>query len=209
MEYTEIITEAFQTLSVNKLRTGLATLGIVIGIGSVIALLSLGQATQAAVTSQIQSLGSNLLTVRPGSVSQQGVRGAAGGQTTLTLDDAKAITSSTQISTVEKVSPELERRTQVTTGGSNSNTQVVGVTTDYASVHNVAVSEGMFISQSDNDSMSKVAVIGPQVVTDLFAENTNPIGQSLRINSQTFNIIGVTVSKGGSGFFNQDDIIYV
>ena len=209
MEYSEIIAEAFATLSVNKLRTGLATLGIVIGIGSVIALLSLGQATQTAVTSQIQSLGSNLLTVRPGAVSQQGVRGAAGGQTTLTLDDAKAITSSTQITTVEKVSPELERRTQVTTGGSNSNTQVVGVTTDYASVHNVAVSEGMFISQSDNDSMSKVAVIGPQVVTDLFAENTNPIGQSLRINSQTFNIIGVTVSKGGSGFFNQDDIIYV
>lgn len=209
MGYLEIITEAFGTLTVNKLRTGLATLGIVIGIGSVIALLSLGQATQAAVTSQIESLGSNLLTVRPGAVSQGGIRGAAGGQTTLTLDDAKAISASRLITTIEKVSPELERRTQVTTGGSNSNTQVVGATPDYALVHNVAVSEGVFIGQSDNDSMSKVAVIGPAVITDLFGENTNPIGQSLRISSQTFKIIGVTSSKGGSGFFNQDDIIYV
>src|SRR3972149_3571092 len=131
MEYSEIIAEAFATLSVNKLRTGLATLGIVIGVGSVIALLSLGQATQAAVTSQIQSLGSNLLTVRPGAIMQGGIRGAAGGRTTLTLDDAKAISTSQEVTTIQNVSPEFERRTQVTTAGFNTNTQIIGVTSIY------------------------------------------------------------------------------
>jgi len=116
MEYAEIITEAISTLTVNKLRTGLATLGIVIGIGSVIALVSLGQASQQAVQSQIQSLGSNLLTVSPGSTSQGGIRGAAGGAATLTLADAEALSTSPQITTIEKVSPEYTSRTQVTTG---------------------------------------------------------------------------------------------
>lgn len=209
MEYSEIILEAINTLTVNKLRTGLATLGIVIGIGSVIALLSLGQATQRAITTQIQSLGSNLLTVRPGSVSQGSVRGAAGGQTTLIYDDAKAISTSPEVTTVELVSPEFERRTQITTGGANSNTQVVGVVPQYAPVHNITASSGVFISQNDVDNLSKVAVLGPQVVTDLFGESISPIGQTLRISGQTFNIIGVTAEKGGSGFFNADDIIYI
>src|SRR3989338_1059317 len=128
MEYTEILSESLSTLTVNRMRTFLATLGIVIGIGSVIALLSLGQATQAAITSQIQSLGSNLLTVRPGGTQQGGVRGAAGGRTTLTLDDAQAISTSQEITTIQNVSPEFERRTQVTTAGFNTNTQIIGVT---------------------------------------------------------------------------------
>src|SRR3989338_10187585 len=98
MDYTEIISEAINTLTVNKLRTGLATLGIVIGIGSVIALISLGQATSQSIQSQIQSLGSNLLTVQPsGQQGGGGGRGAAGGGTTLTLQDAEAIANSPQI----------------------------------------------------------------------------------------------------------------
>jgi len=209
MDFTELLFESLGTLTVNKMRTGLAILGIVIGIGSVIALVSLGQGTAQAVQSQIQSLGSNLLTIRPGAISQGGVRGAAGGRTTLTLDDAKAISTSPEITTVESVSPELERRAQVTTGGNNTNTQVMGVVPVYAEVHNVSVAQGSFISQNDVDSMMRVAVLGPQVVTDLFGENANPIGQSVRISGQTFTVIGVTTSKGGSGFMNQDDIIYI
>src|SRR3990170_4417566 len=110
MEYSEIITEAFGTLTVNKLRTGLATLGIVIGIGSVITLISLGQASAKAIQSQIQSLGSNLLTVQSSGQNQGGVRGAAGGGTTLTLEDAQAIQESSQITTINKVSPEYSSR---------------------------------------------------------------------------------------------------
>jgi len=209
MEFRETIIESLGTLTVNKLRTGLAILGIVIGIGSVIALMSLGQATAQAVQSQIQSLGSNLLTVRPGSFNQGGVRGAAGGRTTLTLDDAKAISNNSQITTIKYVSPEIEQRSQVTTGANNTNTEIMGVTPLYANVHNLSISSGNFISQNDNDSMSKVAVLGPQVVSDLFGENSNPIGQTIRLKGQTLTVTGVTTSKGGSGFMNQDDIVYV
>jgi len=112
MELVELISESFGTLVNNKMRSGLAILGIVIGIGSVIALLSLGQATQQSVSNQIESLGANLLTVSPGAVQTGAVRGAEGGRTTLTLDDANAIKTSPQITTLKNVSPESSRRTQ-------------------------------------------------------------------------------------------------
>ncbi len=209
MELPELILESFSTLTVNKLRTGLAILGIVIGIGSVIALVSLGQASQQTIQSQIQSLGANLLTVIPGAQRTEGVRGAAGGITTLTHEDAAAIASSPQITTVKSVSPELSRRTQVSTGGSNTNTQVIGATPMYPQVHNLTVASGNFITQQDVDGMSKVAVIGPRVASDLFGEGTDPVGQTIRISGQIITVIGVTASKGGTGFQNQDDIIFV
>lgn len=209
MDYFELILEGLNTLSVNKMRTSLAVLGIVIGIGSVIALVSMGQSTQMAIQSQIESLGSNLLTIRPGAVSQAGIRGAAGGRTSLTMEDAKAISGTSGITTVKFISPEIEQRTQVTTGANNTNTQIMGVVPLYAQVHKIAVDQGSFISQNDVDSMTKVAVLGPQVVIDLFGENANPVGQTIRIKGQMMTVIGVTVSKGGTGFMNQDDIIYI
>ena len=209
MEFIEIITEALGTLTINKLRTGLATLGIVIGIGSVIALVSLGQSSQKAVASQIQSLGSNLLTVSPGAQRTGAVRGAAGGITTLTYEDAQAIQISPQVTSVKNVSPELSRREQVTTGGKNTNTQILGVTSSYAEVRKVNMASGQFISQRDVEGMAKVAVLGPQVVADLFGEGASPIGQSIRISNQSFRVIGVTVAKGGTGFQNQDDMVFV
>ncbi|MBP9817174.1 ABC transporter permease [Candidatus Shapirobacteria bacterium] len=201
--------ESLGTLTLNKTRTGLAILGIVIGIGSVIALVSLGEATQKSIQNQIESLGSNLLTVNPGAVSSGGVRGAQGGVTTLTLEDAKAIITSSTVTTIKTVSPEFSRRTQVVTTGKNTNTQIIGVSPEYANVHKLSVETGSFVSQTEVDGMSKVAVLGPQVVTDLFGDGANPVGQTIRISGQTFTVIGVTVSKGGSGFQNQDDIIYV
>lgn len=208
MEYREIISEAFDNMFINKLRTGLAALGIVIGIGSVIALISLGQATQQSVSDRIQSLGANLLTVNPGAQRSGAVRGAAGGNTTLTLDDANAIKTSLRITTIQNVSPEFSRRAQVTTGSANTNTQIIGVTPVYADVHKITLDSGNFITDRDVAGLTKVAVVGPQVVTDLF-NGTNPIGQSVRISGQTFTIIGVSASKGGTGFGNQDDIIWV
>jgi putative ABC transport system permease protein len=209
MDIPELIHEAIGTLTVNKMRTGLAVLGIVIGIGSVIALVSLGQASQKSVESQIQSLGSNMLTVIPGGQSSGAVRGAQGGGTTLTLDDALAITSSPNITTVNKVSPELQQRGQIIAGRNNTNTQILGVYPAYAEIRKVTLSSGAFITERDVQAMAKVAVIGPQVVSDLFPDNLDPIGKTLRINGQVLRIIGVTVSKGGSGFQNQDDVIYV
>jgi len=209
MDLIEIFLESVGTLTINKMRTALATLGIIIGIGSVIALISLGQGSQKAVAQQIQSLGSNLLTVIPGSQSSNGVRGALGGSTSLTLDDAKAIAASTEITAVKNVSPELSRRSQVTAGRNNTNTQIYGVTAIYSEVRKITLSSGTFITLRDVESMTKVAVLGPQVVTDLFGENANPIGKIVRINGLALRVIGVTTAKGGSGFQNQDDIIYV
>ncbi len=209
MDFGELLAESINALTLNKMRTALATLGIVIGIGAVIALISLGQAGQKAVQSQIESLGSNLLTVIPGASTTGGVRGAAGGDTSLTYDDAKAILSSPDVTTVSNVSAELTRRGQVTAGRNNTNTQIAGVTPAYAAVRNITMSSGAFISQNNVDSEEKVAVLGPQVVSDLFGDGADPVGQSIRINKQAFRVVGVTVSKGGSGFANQDDIVYV
>lgn len=144
MNFTELLAESITALTINKLRTGLATLGIIIGIGAVIALVSIGQSGQKSVENQIESLGSNLLTVIPGAQQSSGVRGAAGGQTTLTYDDAKAISASSQINTLANVSPELSRRAQVSAGRNNTNTQILGVTPAYLAVRNVSLDFGSF-----------------------------------------------------------------
>lgn len=209
MEYREIFIEALGTLSINKLRTGLAILGIVIGIGSVIALISLGQSSQKAVENQIQSLGSNILTVQPGSMSSGGIRGAAGGGTTLTNADAEAIKSATSLATVSRVSPEYSGRGQVTAGRNNTNTQITGVEPQYADMRKVTLSSGTFIAGSHISALSKVAVLGPTVASDLFGEGIYPLGQAIRINGQTLTVIGITASKGGTGFTNPDNAVYV
>lgn len=208
MEYKELLFEAIGTLRVNKMRTGLAVLGIVIGIGSVITLISLGQGSQQQITNQIQSLGANLLTVSPQGSQTGPVRNAAGGGTTLTLDDAKAITL-LNTGSIAKVSPESSGRSQVVAGKNNTNTTVTGVTEIYSEAHKLEISSGNFITNLDNDSMTKVAVLGPTTATDLFGEGSDPIGQSIRVNGQDLRVVGITKSKGGSGFNNPDDAIYV
>ncbi len=209
MDYLELFIESISMLALNKMRTALAALGIIIGVGAVIALMSLGQASQKAVQTQIQSLGSNLLTVTPAAARSGNVRSAAGSSETLTYDDAKAILNFSQVTAVKNVAPQYNSRSQVTNGKNNTNTQIVGVTSSYAQVRQVTLSIGNFITDRDVESINKVAVLGPQVATDLFGESVNPVGQSIRINSQSLRIIGVTNAKGGTGFQNQDDMIYV
>jgi len=157
---------------------------------------------------RIQSLGSNLLTVSPGSEKSGMVRGAGGGSKTLTNEDGKALAAG-NLQNVNKISMEYSGRAQVVTAGNNTNTQIYGVTPIYSEVHKVSVSTGTFITERDNEQMTKVAVIGTQVVTDLFGEGASPIGESIRISGQSFTIVGIAASKGGSGFMNQDDIVYV
>ena len=207
MNLIQFFTESLSTLTLNKTRTGLAILGIVIGIGSVISLVSLGQATQQSIQNQIQSLGANLLTINPGAQRSGNVRMATVNNT-LTNDDATAIAKSSQITTIKSVSPEFSQRSQVVTASNNTNTSIIGVTPNYADIHKVTIDSGSFITQSDVDTITRVAVVGPQIVTDLFS-GSDPIGKTFRISGQNFTIIGVTTSKGGSGFNNQDDVIYV
>lgn len=204
----ETIIESFRILALNKMRTGLAVLGIVIGIGSVITLISLGQGSQKSIESQIQSLGSNLLTVSPTRQSSGGVMGQFGGGTSLVLADAKAIEDKFSETLVNKVSPEYSSRSQVVAGRNNTNVSVIGVYPAYAEIKKVTMEKGIFISERDVASTTKVAVLGPTTATDLFGE-TSPIGKTIKVGNQSLRVIGVTVSKGGSGFNNPDDMIYV
>jgi len=207
-EIVELIRESFGTLKLNKLRTGLAVLGIVIGIGSVIALVSLGQASQQAVQSRIQSLGANLLTVSPGSQTQGAIR-SANSDTTLINADATAIATSPQVTTVSTVSPEVDSRAQVSAGKTNTNIRINGVTAVYAGVHKITMDTGVFITNEDDIGMRKVVVLGPQAVSDLFPDGSDPLGKTVLIKTISFQIVGVTASKGGTGFGNQDNLAYV
>lgn len=208
MKTLKLVKNSVRNLAINKMRTGLAILGIVIGIGSVIALVSMGEASTKAIQAQIQAIGSNLLTISPGVSFSGNVRGAAGGGTTLTNEDALAIRTSAKVTTIKSVSPEYTGRTQVIFGRNNTNTQITGVEAIYAEVHKISMDSGSFITSQHVASLSKVAVLGPTVVSDLFDANTNPVGQTIRISGKNFLIIGVTKTKGGAAQ-NQDDRIFI
>ncbi|MCE9642969.1 MAG: ABC transporter permease [Candidatus Andersenbacteria bacterium] len=207
MDNKETLMTAFEALLGNKLRTGLAILGIVIGIGAVVALITLGQGATQSVQNSISTLGANLLTVSPGAASQGGgIRGSAGSGTSLTLADAQAITSSPTVTTVKAVSAEASRNYQVTYKKENTNSSVTGAFATYLSVHDDTLAQGTFFTEKDMNSLAKKAVLGATVATDLFG-TANPIGQTVQINHIPFKVVGVLTSKGGTGFFSQDDII--
>ena len=209
MTTIDILEETYASLSGNKVRSGLTMLGIVIGIGSVIAMIAIGQGAQTSIQSSIQSIGSNLVLVMPGAQRGPGagVNTGRGAARTLTQADANAII--TQVTSAKAVAPEISGRYQVTAKGTNTNTSIVGTTAAYPSVRNLEIDEGVFISDENNSSLSKVAVIGPSARDDLFASGTEALGQTIRIKGIEFKIIGVTKAKGGSGFGSQDDMIFI
>jgi len=209
MNLGDLLQEALAALTANKARSGLTILGIVIGIGSVIAMVSIGQGAQGQIQANIQSLGSNLIRISPGFQRGVGehVSSGRGSATTLTLDDAEAIAE--QVSLVAAVAPEVSRRYQIVQKAQNTNTQVIGTVGTYPQIRNIEVESGSFISERNVASLTKVAVLGPTTRDDLFGEGINPIGQTIKINRLSFRVIGVTKSKGTSGFMNQDDIVFI
>ncbi|NTV40921.1 MAG: FtsX-like permease family protein [Candidatus Moranbacteria bacterium] len=204
---TDILKETFWSLSANKVRSGLTMLGIVIGIASVITMVSIGQGAQASIASSIQSIGSNLIVVRPGAQRSAGISSGAGSNTTLTIDDANAIKE--EIENVQAIAPEDSKRAQVTAKGTNTNTQIVGTVADYAIVRSITLEKGTFITEQSLKSSAKVAVLGSTTRDDLFGSGINPVGQTIRIKNVDFDVIGVAVAKGGSGPNNSDDSIYI
>ena len=211
MTIRDLAGETFTALSTNKVRSGLTVLGIVIGIASVIALTAIGQGAQNSVQASIESIGSNLIVVMPGAARQIGF-GASGGRgtaRTLTLADENAISD---VANVAAVSGEYDGRYQIAAAGANTNTAVDGVNAAYASIRNLEMDQGSFITDSQSTSLMRVAVVGPTVVTDLFGNTAtagDALGQRIRINNLLFTIIGVTKTKGSSGFGNQDDTVYI
>ncbi len=205
----DLIEETFFGILANKARSGLTVLGIVIGIGSVVAMVSIGQGATSDISENIQSLGSNLLVVMPGSQGGVGsqVRGGIGSASTLVLEDAEAIAE--QIDYVEAVAPEVSTRKQVVVKSENTNTSIYGVNVSYAEVKNVELETGSFISDQSVKKNSKVAVLGPDTRDDLFGEGVNPVGEKIKIETMQFTVIGVTKSKGGTGMGSSDDLIYI
>ena len=164
MNFTQTLIISLQSLSGNKLRSALTVLGIVIGVAAVIAMLGIGRGAQASITSNITSIGTNLLFIRPGATQQGGVKTAQGSAGSLTLDDATALQ---QVPGVAAVAPELDGRAQVIYQGVNANTSLVGTTPDYLVVRNFQVAQGDFFTSASVTGRSLVAVLGNTTATTL------------------------------------------
>ena len=198
---------AFTALYGNKLRSLLTMLGIIIGVGAVIAMVSVGMGVRSNVQNSIASLGSNMLIVSPGSTNKGGVRGGAGSTITLKYEDAQAIKS--KIKGIDYVSPSVSSKYQIVNGNQNWNSSVQGVTADYMAIRSLSVSTGSFITQDNLNKRDRVAVIGTTVASNLFGEG-NPVGHNIRVNNQPFKVIGVLESKGQSSMGqDQDDVVIV
>jgi putative ABC transport system permease protein len=201
------MSSALEALWANRLRSLLTALGVIVGVGAVIGAVTITQGTGAVINSRVAGLGTNTLTINPGATTSGGVRSAAGSRQTLTQADADALAA---VPHVSAVSPMLNVQAQVIYSGQNWNTRVHGVYANYQAIGNWTLAEGAWFSDSDEASGNAVAVLGQTTVDNLFATSAvDPVGQTILINGQAFQIAGVLKTKGTSGFQNQDDTIYV
>ena len=204
MKRLQALKEAVSSISGNRTRSFLTILGIVIGVGAVISLMAIGQGAQQTITGQIESIGTNVIYVMEGNMSEDVTN-----PRDLTLLDVKALENRNRAPNIEAVSPVLNANIAVKYGGESENTSVVGSNTAYQKIMNLEIAEGAFFSDSEVNSNASVAVIGPELAQRLLGRTTNVVGTSLRINGQPFRVVGVTVAKGGSQFNNPDLNVYL
>ncbi|HMA54492.1 MAG TPA: ABC transporter permease [Acidobacteriota bacterium] len=198
---------AFRALARNKMRSFLTGLGIIIGVGAVIAMVSIGEGAKRGIESRFASMGTNLLFVRPGSMNQRGVHGGWGSMTTLKEDDAAAI--ETQCPAVLYISPSVSARAQTVYGNKNWNTSISGTGARYPEVRNWDVESGLYFDDAMVKAAAKVCVLGADVKTNLF-EDEDPIGKVIRIKKIPFKVLGVLKKRGESGGFgSRDDMITI
>ncbi len=202
MKLMQAIEEAMQSLTGNKLRSGLTILGIVIGVAAVIAMTGIGAGAQASINNSINSIGTNLLFITSGANGVTDPR-------PLTQEDAQAISNPTSAPDVSQVSEVINGRGTVIYSGKSDTPSIAAVAPSYAALRSLTVSEGSFIDQAQVTGMSAVAVIGSQTAQNLFGRTSGIVGQVIRINNQPFRVIGVLVSKGGNGFGSQDDTVLI
>ncbi len=203
MRFTDLISETLHSLTSNKVRSSLTILGIVVGIASVIAMVAIGQGSQATIEQSIQSAGSNLLTVYPSAGGQQGpgARGGASDIKSLTREDAEALS---QLSYISGSAPQAQGMGQLVAGENNTNTQLLGVTSAYAGVKGLEVTSGTFISDRDDEKYAQVVVLGATLAETLFGEGVDPVGKRVRSGNMLLTVVGVLKEKGTSGFTNVD-----
>lgn len=213
MNLIESIRVALQSILANKMRSFLTMLGMIIGVAAVIALVAAGAGTQAAVTSQFESLGSNLLVISSRQSFYMGrgmgvTTGGAGSAGTLDEDDVTAIRR--LASYVATVAPEYSSDAQVVYGSNNTRVSVVGVTAEYAVVRDWGTDRGRFINALDESTHAKVVVLGSSVAEDLFGDTlVNPIGKTVKINRQNYQVVGILATKGTSGMDSLDNSVYI
>ena len=207
MNHLNVLKIALRALRRNKLRSILTALGIIIGVGAVIAMVGIGNGAKAQVEARIAAMGENVLLVFPGSFRSGGMRSGWGGAATLTAADAEAIAR--QVPGVVAVSPEVRDRAQVFANGQNWNTQLMGESPDFAYIRNWPVARGAMFSNRDVQALAKVAVVGQTVVDQLFP-NQNPLGKLIRIRDIPFEVVGVLAAKGFNLFgADQDDFVLI
>ena len=207
MNALQAVRIALRSLRVNKLRSALTMLGIIIGVGAVITMVAVGSGAQARVAEQIQSLGSNLIIVLSGSVTSGGVRMGTSSQQTITEDDAMAI--GREIPAVQAVAPSVRGTAQVVFGNLNWSTGIQGVTADYFEVREWPVVTGRPFAPEDLDGATKVALLGQTTALNLFAE-ADPVGQIIRIKKVPFTVVGVLDRKGQNSWGqDQDDVVLI
>ncbi|HUO10906.1 MAG TPA: ABC transporter permease [Phycisphaerae bacterium] len=198
-----IIRSSFQSLMANKTRSLLAMLGIIIGVGAVIAMLAMGAGAQQQILSSIQSMGTNLLMVRPAQISSGGVYG--GMAQTMSVEDAVALSL---LPGVEAVTPAVQGMAQVAYGNRNSHTSVAGGSVTFFQIRNFQIDQGRSFTEEEAEGLARVAVLGPVTASNLFGANS-PLGERVRINGILFTVVGITKAKGDQGWFNPDDQVFV
>ena len=211
MNITESIRLALRALAVNKLRSALTMLGIIIGVGAVITLMSVGQGVQDYISAQLQSIGTNLLLVTPSGLTSGPMPFRGGLRTSLTVGDAQAIADPFNAPDVMLVAAELMQSGAVSYGKRNFRASISGVTPSYEIVRNSPVAYGSFITEADQNGQARVVVLGSRMAEKLF-EGSYPIGATIQVNNVPFKVIGVLQSKGGMssmGAGNQDEVVYI
>ncbi|HWQ40912.1 MAG TPA: ABC transporter permease [Desulfosporosinus sp.] len=206
MNFFESIRVSLRALRANKLRSSLTMLGIIIGVAAVIAMVGIGNGATASITSSIEGMGSNLLTISSGQSNSGGVKGGAGSSDTITMTDVAKIEA---IGTaVKAVAPVSNTNAQVVFGSGNTSTSINGTTENYAKIKNVTMTRGRYITEEDVSSNARVAVLGPTVVENLLGDaNATIIGSIIKINNVPFQVIGVTTATGSTGMQSSDDMI--
>ncbi|MGZ3585646.1 MAG: ABC transporter permease [Candidatus Limnocylindrales bacterium] len=205
MNAGELVRLALSRLGAARLRAVLTMLGVIIGVGSVVALVAVGQGATNGITKQLQNLGTNLLTVNPGATFTGGTRGAAGSATTLKLGDAAAIA---QLDGVAAVAPQVQTQALVVAGTQNTTTTVVGTTAAYATIRNYEVWQGTFLTDASLDARMRVAVLGATTADDL-GLGASAIGSTITVNGLPFQVVGILQAKGSVGPISEDDQITI
>jgi putative ABC transport system permease protein len=208
ISWSEVLRFAFASVRSNPMRSILTALGVMIGVAAVVSLLAIGRGSQESITSSITANGANLLTIRAGASSSGGVVGQVGQAQSLTVEDARALADTERMPSAAYVSPEYNGNGQLVAGSTNLNARVIGAEEVYPLVHNNTVAEGEFITDEHLRAVSSVVVLGANVSETLFPDG-DALEQRIRINGQSFRVIGVLESQGGTGFGSVDDAVFV